>query len=431
LFSAGQVLELSLEDAQQYAIENNYDVKNANYNLEIAEYTVKENIARGLPQIDGSADYTYYLQLPTTIVPGDFIGEEQDLQVQFGTKNNLFINLNLYQLIFDTRYFIGLKYSQTLKQKSMEEVLKSEIDVKALVAQTYYNILISEESLSILDSTKAVLEKTRYETGELFKEGFAEETDFDQLTLTITDIDNSINEVKRQKELGFDLLRYQLALPIDQQIILTETLDDILEKIQIEMVLQQEFKLEQNIDFRIINSQEQMSLLNIKNERSSYFPTINGFLNYQTSAQRNELFTVWRSGYPWLPSSSVGVSLYVPIFSSGQRKARLSGAKVQLEMIKNSKMQLRQSLELRVLQARASFRTAVQNYFRETENVELSLKIYRKTLIKYDEGVVSSVELTQQHNQYFESQSKYFQTVLDLLSAKIELDKTLGNYNRN
>jgi len=425
----GQELKLSLEDAQQYAVENSYDVRNASYNLEISRLTVKENISKGLPQIDGTMDYNYYLQLPTTIIPGgNEFNPGPDIEAQFGKKHNVFLTLNLYQLIFDTRYFIGLRYARTLEEKSSEEVIKSEIDVKALVAQTYYNILISEESLKILDSTKTILEKTRYETGELYKEGFAEETDYDQLTLTITDIDNRINELERQKELGYDLLRYQLALEVGQSITLTESLEDLLRKIEIEAVINQEFSLERNIDFRIINSQEEMSILNIKNERSFYYPNINGFINYQTSAQRDD-FTIWKSGYPWLPSSSIGISMYVPIFSSGQRKARLNNAKVQLDMVRNSKAQLQQSLELSVLQARASFRTAVQNYFRESENVALSLKIYQKTLIKYEEGVSSSVELTQQHNQYFESQSNYFQTVLTLLNAKIELDKTLGNYN--
>jgi outer membrane protein TolC len=223
-------------------------------------------------------------------------------------------------------------------------------------------------------------------------------------------------------------LRFQLALPLSHPIELTEDLEDILTQIEIDAVMDQQFDINKNIDYRIINSQEQMSLLNVKNERSSFYPSINGFVTLQTSAQRDQ-FTMFRNGYPWFPTSSAGASLYVPIFSSGQRKARLEKAKLQLEQVTTSKKQLEQNLNLLVVQARAAFRTAVENFYREEDNVELALKIYDKALIKYSEGVTSSVELTQQHRQYFDAQSKYFQTVLELLNAKIELDKTLGNYN--
>ena len=427
--SYAQPEQFSLREAQDYAIENNYNIRNANAEVEASRFQVKENIARGLPQIEGSVDYTYYIQLPTTIIPGNNeFNPGPDLKAQFGKPHNVFLNLNLNQLIFDTRYFIGLRYAKTMEQKTEEELLKTEIDVKALVAQTYYRILVNEESLLILDSLQKVLQQTRYETEELFKAGFAEETDYDQLTLTITDIDNSINELKRLRDLGYDLLRFQLALPLEHPIELTETLDDILAEIEIEAVMDQEFDINKNIDYRIIKTQEEMSLLNVKNERSAYYPSLNGFVTVQTSAQRDQ-FTIFRDGYPWLPTSSAGASLRVPIFSSGQRQARLEQAKIQLEQVKISRKQIEQNLNLSVVQARAAFRTAVENFFREEDNVELALKIYDKALIKFREGVASSVELTQQHQQYFNAQSNYFQTVLELLNAKIELDKTLGNYN--
>lgn len=424
-----QPTEFSLKQAQEYAIENNYNVQNARSEVDISKFTVKENIAAGLPQINGALEYTYYLQLPTTIIPGgNEFNPGPDIRAQFGKEHNVFLNLYLNQLIFDTRYFIGLRYSKTLQQRTQEELVKSKIDVKALVAQTYYSILVYEESLVILDSLRNVLEKTRFETGELYKAGFAEETDYDQLTLTLTDIDNSINELKRQKDLGYDLMRFQLALPLDHPLDLSEDLNDVLTRIQIEAVMEQEFNISRNIDYRILDTQEEMSSLNVKNERSAYYPSLNGFLTLQTSAQRDE-FTILKDGYPWFPTSSIGASLNVPILSSGQRSARLEKAKLQLEQVQTSKKQLEHNLRLRVIQARAAFKTAVENYFREEDNVELALRIYNKALIKYSEGVTSSVELTQQHQQYFDAQAKYFQTVLELLNAKIELDKTLGNYN--
>jgi outer membrane protein len=424
-----QTLTLSLKEAQDFAVKNSYDVKNAQFDLDIARKKVKENLSYGFPQIDGTVDYLYYIGLPTSLIPAEFTGGEpgEFVELQFGTKNNLTAGVTLNQLIFDGRYFIGLEYAKIYEQLSIESLEKSEEDVKEAVTQTYYNILVGEAALKVLDSTLVVLEKTRFETGEMFKEGFAEQTDYDQLTLTVTDIRNSINSLNRQNEIGYKLLNYQMGVELEKQVVLTETLDALIEQAGISALLDQKFNLEQHVDYRLITSQEHMKSLSLRNEKAAYYPTLNGFIFVQENAQRNE-FDFTDPDEPWFMTSATGVSLVVPIMSSGYRKSRVSQARIDLEKIRNTKNQVTEGLELSIAQSRSEFRTAMENVMREKENVDLSLEIYKKTLTKYNEGLASSVELTQQHNQFFDSERKYFQTVLTLLAAKNKLDKDLGNY---
>jgi outer membrane protein TolC len=181
----------------------------------MARKKVKENLSYGFPQVDASIDYSYYIALPTSLIPAEFIPggvPGEFIELQFGLKNNLTGGITLNQLIFDGRYFIGLQYAKIFEQLSVESLEKSEEDVKENITQTYYNILVGEEALRILDSTLVVLEKTRFETGEMYQEGFVEKTDYDQLTLTVTDIQNSINSVRRQNEVGYKLFNYQMGI---------------------------------------------------------------------------------------------------------------------------------------------------------------------------------------------------------------------------
>ena len=279
----------------------------------------------------------------------------------------------------------------------------------------------------VLDSTLSVLEQIRYETGEMLKEGFVEETDYDQLTLTISDIESSQNSISRNSEIMHQLLKYQMGIPLDEEIGLTQTLDDVLLQINLEEVANAEFNIERNIDYQLINSQEEMKVLKVRNEKASYWPSLNGYFLYTQNAQR-EAFNFTAGGYPWFPTTSVGVSMNIPILSSGMRKSRVGIAKLELEQIRNNKADISQGLNLNVIRARSGFNTALENFYREKQNVALSLKIYQRTLIKYTEGVITSAEMTQQHNQFFDAEARYFQTVLLLLNAKNELDKTLGNY---
>jgi outer membrane protein TolC len=168
-------------------------------------------------------------------------------------------------------------------------------------------------------------------------------------------------------------------------------------------------------------------VLNLKNEKAAYYPSLKGYIFLQENAQRNE-FNFLSPDEPWFLTSSTGISMQVPIFSSGYRKSRVSQAALDLEKVQNIKKQVAEGLKLSITQSRSEYRTALENYLREKQNVDLSLEIYKKTLIKYMEGVATSVELTQQHNQFFDAERKYFQTVFSLLDAKNRLDKALGNY---
>jgi outer membrane protein TolC len=426
----GQTLSFTMKEAQDFAIQNNYKVKNSQYDLEMAKKQVKENMSYGFPQISANVDYTYFIELPTSLIPSEFFPQGVPgtfTEIQFGTKNNLTAGATLNQLIFDGRYFIGLQYAKIFEQLSTESLEKSEQDVKENVMQTYYNILVGQEALRILDSTRVILEKTRFETGELFKEGFAEKTDYDQLTLTVSDIENSINSVRRQNAIGYQLLNYQMGIDLNQPVNLTDSLDGLIGQASVAALIDQPFNLEQHIDYRLISSQEQMKVLSLQNEKAAYYPSLNGFVYIQENAQRDK-FDFTDPNQPWFLMSNAGVSMKIPIFSSFQRKSRVDQAKIDLEKIQNTKEMVSEGLKLSISQSRSEFKTALENYYRQKQNVELSLEIYKKTLTKYNAGVATSVELTQQHNQFFAAERNYFTTVFSLLDAKNKLDKALGNY---
>lgn len=419
---------VSLSEAQDYAVQNSYAVRNSQFDVEIADKQVRQNISLGLPQVDATLDYTYFPALPTSLIPGEFFGQPGEyIPVQFGTNNNLMFSVFLNQLIFDGRYFIGLEYAKSYREMSEKLLNKSETDVKAMVATTYYNILVLEEIRDILDSNLIMLKKTLNEMTEMYNEGFVEVTDIDQLTLTVTDIENLINNTELQTATSYKLLKVQMGIPIDNEIALTQSMEDILAEIDLQAVAEQEFNISNNIDYSIFKTQEQMKLLNLKNEKAAYLPSLTGYFGWSENAQDNE-FSMIVGGSPYFTSVSVGASLKVPIFSGGYRKARVQVAKLMIEQVNVSKVQLEENLELSVFRARSSFITALQNFYKEIKNVKLSRGIYDRTMFKYTEGVATSAELTQQHDQYLQAERQYFQTLLLLLNAKNELDKTLGNY---
>ncbi len=426
---AQESLKFTLDDALNYALLNNYDIKNAIIDIEIAQKKIWETTASGLPQIESKLEYSDYLKIPTQLIPGEFFDKPGEfIEVQFGTKHNIAASITASQLIFNGSYIVGLQSAKTFLSLSEQELHKTQINIKETITETYYNILVAKDSKKIIDSTIYNLKKIKYDVSEMYKEGFVEETDVDQIDLSLTNLQNSLNSVNRQIEIAYNLLKFQMGIDLTTDIEITQNLDEILQEINFDAIINQKFIMANNLDFKLLTTQESLLQLNLKNEKSKFLPSLSAFYNHSQNAQR-EKFNFLKSGELWFPTTLIGLNLNLPIFSSGMKRAKVNQAKLDLEKARNSKLQASQGLELEVSQARAILINSLENYRNAVENVALSKKIYNKTIIKYSEGVATSTELTQERNQYLTNESDYINTLSILLNAKNKLDKVLNNYN--
>jgi len=439
------VQKFSLKEAQAYASKNNYTIKNAIKDINIARGKIRETTAIGLPQVSGSVSYNNMLDIPTMMLPDfltpsiigtnvrygvlpssylDSISYGAAIPVQFGTQHNASFSASISQLVFNGEYIVGLQAAKIFLELSQKSLTKSEMDIKEMVAQSYFLVLVAEENKKILKINYENLKKTLSETKEMYNEGFVEETDVDQLQLTTTNLKNILASVERQTKVAYRLLKFQMGLDLSQKIELTENLEDILNQANIQLLFVQEFDINGHIDYQLLKTQEGLSILNLKRQKSAYLPSMAAFFSYQKSALRRE-FDFFESGKDWYPTTILGFQLEVPIFSSGMKHFKVRQATEELDKIRNTKLQVEQGLLLEVEQARNDFSTAQEKYFNEKENMELSKKIYDKTLLKYQEGVSSSYELTQTQSQYVNTQSNYFNSIFEFLNARSKLEKIL------
>ncbi len=425
-----KILEFTLEQTQKYAIENNYSIQNAKLDIDIAKKKVWETAAIGLPQINGSVLYQNIFNVPTMIFGGftpvyDNGGTLIDLaffeqEIELGVKENTTYSITASQLIFSGEYFVGLKASKTYKKLSLQSLEKSEKNIKELVSQIYLFTQMLEENKKILKSSLTNLTKTLYETEIMYKTGFLEETDVAQIQLVTKNIENSLSSVERQLTNSYNLLKFQMGIDLEQEIKLTESLENIFKKVNTSNVTEQKFNLENHIDYKLITTQEHLTLLSLKRDKVRLLPSLSAFYTHEELKNEPE--------FNFIPPDIIGVSLNIPIWGSGSKLYKIQQAKLELKKIKNTKLQLAQSLQLGVKQARTEFQNAQEKYYNEKDNMNLSKKIYDKTLIKFKEGLSTSMELTQTQNQYLTAQSNYFTAIFELLNAKNKLDKALNNF---
>ncbi len=422
------VREFSLQSVQKYAVDYSYETKRSQLDILAARKKMRETLLTGFPQLYSTIDYMNNLELATVLIPNIFEGNfDEKIPVQFGTQHNASVNFVLNQLVFNGSYIVGLKASKIYSQLADQNHERTQLDVLETVTNTYYLILVAEESERILISNIENLEKTHYEIRERYKEGFVAETDADLVQISVIKLKNSLQTIVRQKEIGYQLLKFQMGLDLNEQIVLTDKLEDILQQIDISETGGAEFDFQQNIDYKLLETQEKLSEMALKNEKAQYYPTISAFYSFQWNAFR-DAFTFFNFKEDWYRTQVLGLNISIPVFRSGLQKAKVAQASIALEQAQNAKIQASQGLAVEAASARSTLDSAYENYLNTKENVELSKKVYDTTLIKYNEGVASSLDLTQANDKYLVAQSDFIQAMSGLLTAKNKLDRLNSNY---
>lgn len=410
-------LKLSLQEAVNYALENNYTVRNADLDIEAAKKEVWKTTAIGLPQANATLDYQHLPgELPTLAFPNPEGGMQE---VTLGVKNSSTYNIQVSQLVFSGEYIVGLQASKTFLQLSENSRIKSGIDTRELISNSYYTILVLEKNKSILESSLENLGQTLFETKAMVDAGLMDDIDYDQLRITENTISNSVKSVERQIEVSYLLMKINLGLTAEDQVTLTESLDDILLRLNSEVLMASEFDIKNNIEYQILDNQERISELSLKREKSKFLPSLSAFYLYTDRTNKPDFDITF--------NHIVGVNVSLPIFSSGQKLASVQQAKIELEKSRNLKDQVAENLLLAAEQARFDFKTAMEKYETEQLNIDLATRVYDETVIKFKNGVSSSLDVTQANSQFLNTNAAFTQSALELLVAYTSLQKALNN----
>ena len=419
---AQDTLRLSLIDALKIAQENNLNIKNSQIDLKIAQKKIWETIAIGLPHVDGTAKYQLTPKVPTLPASNFDPKASPDAVIELGVKQNIVYDVSVSQLIFNGAYLIGLKASRVYYDMSAESLEKVMLDINESVTNTYFMILVAEESHKILKSNLENVNKTLAEIKEMYKQGFVEKTDADQLELTANTIANAISQIVNNLDMANRLLKIHLGISENTKVTLTDQLGmEDTQVANLNALAVEPFFLEKNVDFKLLTTAERLAKYDYKREITNFLPVIAAFYNHQEK---------WKSpAFDFAPKDVIGINLSLPIFSSGQRSAVVSQKRLALEKATNNKLYTGNLLLMQSFQYQNDLRAKLEKFEIQKKSKVLSEVIYQRTLEKYKQGMSTSMELMTIQNQYLNNLTNYYQGIYDVVGAKTKLEK-LFNINQ-
>ncbi len=421
-----------LQEAIDYALENNRQAKNAARDIEAAKQQKWETTATGLPQLDANINYQNNLKQQISLVPAEFFGGNpgEFQEVIFGVQHNVNATATLNQLLFDGSYLVGLQSAKVFLEISENAKEKTDLEIRKAVINAYGNVLLSEESVKILEDNVSVLKKNLDETTKIYENGLEEQESVEQLQITLSNLQSNLNNAKRLQQIAYQLFNISLGIEYNATTALTDSLEDLaLKNISLEY-LNENKDVTSTIDYRIAANDKKSKELLLKLEKSKALPRLSAFLNGGYLGFGNE-FAFFNSDQDWAGFSTLGFNLSVPIFSSGKRSAATQRAKINLEKSQDELTETEQRLNLQIETAKSNYRFAVEDYDNKKLNLSLAERIESKNETKFFEGIASSFELRQAQTQLYSAQQEFLQSMLNVINAKAELETITNNISNN
>jgi outer membrane protein TolC len=410
---AQESLSLTLDAAREYAIEYNKVLKNASLATMAADKKVWETISAGLPHVDASMDYSNFMGAEISFN----FGEGPAMTIPFKPTSNF--SLTVAQLIFNGNYWVGLQTARIAREMSETNLERTELEIKEQVAVAYYSVLVAEESAYIVSQNLENIRDIYNKTRTMYEVGMAELTDVDQMAVQVSLLENAAKSIERQREMSYNLLRLQLGVSAETSLTLTESLDNILSRLDHLTTLSTVFELNNNVDYQLMNSQQMLSKKQVDMEVMSWLPTISGFYS---NTQK-----ILRPDFDMTPPNMIGLQMNVPIFASGERKVKWDQARINYETTLNNKALLTDQLLIQEKQLRFNLNTAFEQYESQKNNMEVSKRVFDNLYMKYQQGLVSSLDLTTANSNYLQSETNYITATMQLLQADLALNKLLNN----
>ena len=408
-----QTLRLSLEEAQQYAVEHNAAMQNANLEVKKAEMERWKTISSMLPQVKGTFDYQNMLGYEMEMgMAGQTIKIPLNPNGTFGL--NAAVALTGAQVVGTMLQNLAVEMTDLSRQQT-------ELQTRAQVKNVYVSHLVMQETIGLLDSSLANLERLAATSQAAVNVGAAEQVDADKLQVQVATLKSSINSTKRSLQVLKNSLLLQLGADANAELELTTAMDDILSVDAAARLMQEPFRIENNYDYQLLAKNEELSRRQVNMAWMDFLPTVAVFYQYSAKTYFGK-----DAGMNMTPPNMLGASVSLPIFTSGTRLANIKSARIALQETQNSRRQAEDGLRLQYNQLRYDLASALENYDIQSKNMEVTQRVFASLSEKYKYGRASSLELTQASTDIISAQSNYIQAVMNVISAQVALENLLN-----
>ena len=402
-------LNLSLTEAQDYAVETNRSLRNASLAVQKAYAQRWQTIASMLPSADLSWGYTSMMGYKM-----NFGG----MPIEMPDNGTLGITAAVG---INGQAIVGALLNNVAIDMQKLNLQQSEDNLRANIKTSYASVLVLQNVVTLLESSLANIERMAEMTQRSVDVGAAEQTTADLIQVRVNTLKNNINANLRSTQLALNALKVLLDVPAETELVLTSTLEDFLSAEAVLALLGNDFILENNLNYQLLEKNVELAKKNVHMAGWAYGPTV--ALAYQYN--QKDYFGK-KEGLNMTPPNAVSLNISMPLWSSGKRAAGVVEKKIALEEARNTFAETANNLGIQNEQLRYNLQNGYETYMNEKDNMEVTQRVFESTTNKFNQGAASNLDLVNASNDLITAQSSYVQAVLTLVNAQVELEKFLN-----
>ncbi len=450
-----QVIDLTLEEAIEIALEDNPTIKVADLEIRRQDYVRKETTGLLLPNLSATGSYNYAA-----------VKQEMSREgLSFGADNTITATANLTIPLFAPAIYATLKLNRTQMEAAVEAARSSRINMVSEVRKTYYGILLAEQSLEVLLASEETIRQTVDNTKAMFESGLASEYDLLTAEVHLSNLQPTIIQTRNSIDIAKMLLKMYLGIPQEVGVTVNGTLDSYTQQVM-NGVVPYTTDIGENSELRNLDLQERMLQQQIKLLNTQRMPTIAAFgsltltgndmgsINFLSTGSTTmpdpadypnltpgmmldmfKLFgsimggsreTETQTGFWWQNPVNVGVQMSIPIFAGNTNVNRVRQTRNTLSQLNLQRDYLEQSLKMQAQSAVNNIMTAREKMYSNEKTVQQARKAYDISESRYNAGAGTILELNSAQLSLTQAQLNHSQAIYDFLAAEADYEKAVG-----
>ena len=412
---------ITLDQALEIALCENVSVKVADMEIQRTGYAKKGAYAALFPQIDVVGSYQRTIKKQAMYMS---MGEGQEpMKIEVGMFNTLNASASAALPLVSAQLWKSIKISGMDVELAVEKARNSRLETVTQVKNAYFAILLAKEAFNVY---KSVYENAVDNFTEVQKKYDAQKVSEFELVRAKTTVEQAIPNVYNAEStiiLALWQLKAVLGVDLEMNIDVAGQLSDYSQQMFYDIHQHDSVSLDNNSAMKQLAIQTEMLAETVKLQKYANIPTLAASFNFSYMSMAND---VAFKNFPWIPYSTAGLSLSIPIFAGGKRYQAIRQAKNQYEQVKLQADNTERQLMIAVRQSLNTMEMNMKSYYAAQNAVQSAQKAYDIAEAAYRVGRSTLIELNDAQLALTQSRLAESQAIYNFVIAKSQLEQTIG-----
>jgi len=403
----------TLNECVQYALKHQPGMQQSLIDEQIVDANVKTRLADWYPQLNLDYSLQHYFKTPVSVINGT--------PVSTAAKNYSTAYFSVTQNIFNRDVLLASKTAKDARTGASQLTSNNKIYVTLYVSKAFYDVLLSQKQIELIDQDIVLLQRSLKDAYNQYKAGVADKIDYKRAQISLNNAQAQKKQYTEAVKAKFSTLKLLMGYPQ------TESFDLVYDSVQIKNEIYidtlQEVNYSGRIEYQILQTEQSLLQSNLKYYKWGFIPNVSAYGNYNLFYANDDFSKLYSKDFP---TSFVGVSLGFPIFQGFKRSSQIRGAQLMLDRLQYNFQSLRDSIQSEYTQALATYKTVLNDYNVQRENLDLANDVYNTINLQYRSGVKTYLDVIVSESDLRAAQVNYLDAMYEVLSSKLDVQKALG-----